>query len=138
MATKQIALGSILKTDHTLAATFANHTLVDSITPPPREREEIEGKDLGDTLDVPLLGIEAPSRMEYTQFWHPGDTEHELIDTEFDNNAEGAYQIVTPHATPVTDEFTGKVVRIAPEALTPSGAYKRAVTILRTSDITRT
>lgn len=138
MATKQIALGTILKTDHTLAATFVAHTLVDSVTPPAREREEIEGKDLGDTLDVPLLGIESPSRMELTQFWHPNDTEHELLDTEFDNNAEGAYQIVTPHATPVTDEFSGRVVRLAPEVLTPSGAYKRAVTILRTTAITRT
>lgn len=138
MATKQIALGSILKTDHTLAATFVAHTLVDTITPPAREREEIEGKDLGDILDVPLIGIESPSRMEYTQFWQPGDTEHELLDTELDNNVEGDYQIVTPHATPVTDEFTGKVVRLAPEQLTPSGAFKRQVTILRTSAITRT
>lgn len=138
MASKQIALGTILKTDHNTDATFESMTLVDQITPPARTREEIEGKALGDTLDVPLLGIEAPSRLEFTQYWHPGDSEHEKLDTLFGSKAEFDLQVVTPHSTPVTDEFSGQVVSLSPEQLTPSGAYKRQVVVLRTTAITRT
>jgi len=138
MASKQIALGTILKTDHDDNSIFEAMTLVDSITPAARERAEIEGKELGDVLDVPLLGIEAPSRMEFTQFWEPGDSEHEKLDTLFGSKAVAGFQVVTPHGTPKTDDFDGQVVKLTPEQLTPSGAYKRQVTILRTTAITRT
>jgi len=138
MAAKQIALGTVLKTDIALAATFVSMTLVNQITPPPRSREETEGRDLGDTLTVPLQGIEAVSRMEFEQFWQPGDTEHENLDTIFDSKAEADFQIVTPHSTPVTDEFTGQVTALTPQELTVQGAYMRRVTITRTSAITRT
>jgi len=137
MATKHIALGTILKTDIASDGVFVAHTLVEQITPPNRTREEIDAKVLGDTLDVPLTGIEGVSRMELVQHWEPDDTEHENLDTAFDANAEYDFQIVTPHDTPITDEFSGKVVNLGPETLEPSGAYKRSVTILRTSDITR-
>ena len=138
MADKQVALGTILKTDSTQGGTFVEMTIVESITPSPRERETVEGKTLGDTLDVPLMGIEGPSVMEFAQHWEPGDTEHEKLDTLFDSKDEFDVQIVTPHATPVTDEFSGKVLRLAPETLETSGAYRRTVAIQRTTDITRT
>jgi hypothetical protein len=138
MATKQAALGSILKTDHNSDATFENMTLVSEITHPPRDRARVDAKDLGDALDVPLPGIENPSYCEFTQHWEPGDIEHEKLDTLFDSQTEFPVQIVTPHATPKTDEFNAKVFTLAPETLTPDGAYKRKVTLLRTSAITRT
>lgn len=138
MATKQVALGTVLKTDHDQDASFDVMDCISSLTPPGRERAEIEGKCLGDTLDVPLLGIEAPSRLTFVQFWEPGDTEHEKLDTLFDSKAEFDVQIVTPHATPITDEFTAQVVRLGPEELTPDSAYKREVVLLRTTAITRT
>src|SRR3990167_10399687 len=137
MASKQIALGTILKTDAALAATFVAHTLVKEITPPARVREEIDGKVLGDTFDVPLLGIEQVSKMTYMQYWHPGDTEHELIDTEFAARSEFAVQIVTPHTTPTNDQFSVKVVRLSPAALNTGGTYQREVEFVRTTAITR-
>ena len=138
MASKQAALGSIFKVDATQGGVFASHTLVEQVTPPPRVREEIDAKALEDTLDVPLTGIEGVSKVELVQHWHPGDTEHEKLDTLFDSQDEADFQIVSPHGTPVTDEFSGKVVGLTPETLEPSGAWKRGATILRTSDITRT
>lgn len=137
MATKQISLGSLLKVDHDQNAVFESMTLVVEITPPPRTRAETDGNDLGDTLEVNLLGRESQSKMEFDQFWHPGDTEHEKMDTLFGSKAEADFQIVTPHATPVTDEFSGQVIGLTPESLTPTGAYKRKVTIQRTTAITR-
>lgn len=138
MASKQIALGTILKTDCTTPSTFVAHTLVKEITPPARVREEIDGKDLGDVFDVPLLGIEQVSKVTYKQYWHPGDTEHELIDTKFDDQVEFSIQIVSPHTVPVTDEFTVKVVGITPESLSTGGVWSRDVELVRTGAITRT
>ena len=137
MASKQIALGAILKTDAALASTFVAQTLVSAITYPPRVREEIEGKDLGDTLDVPLLGIEQVSKGSFTQYWHPDDSVHEEMDTEFGANTGFSIQIVTTHSTPVTDEFAVKVTAITPAELTTSGAFMRTVEFVRTGDITR-
>lgn len=137
MADKQIALGTLLKTDITTPASFVTHTLVKEITPPPRVREEIDGKDLGDTFDVPLLGIEQVSKMTFKQYWHPGDTEHEKMDTVFGSKVAFDVQIVTPHTVPKTDKFTVKVIGLTPETLSTGGVYSRDVELLRTSSITR-
>lgn len=137
-ALKQIGLGTILKFDHDVNASFDAMTLVRQLTPPARTRKKIDAMTLGDVLEVPELGVEAESEMEFTQFWHPGDTEHEKLDTLFGSKATFAVQIVTPHATPKTDQFSAKVVSLEPEAITPDGLISRKVTLLRTSAITRT
>ena len=138
MATRQIALGTVLSLDHDANAAFDSQTLVVQITPPPRVREEIDGKVLGDTFDVPELGIEQTSKMEFMQFWHPGDTEHEKLDTLFDSKNARPFRIVTPHSTPKTQEFSAKVVGLEPETLEQGSLYKRKVTLLRTTAITLT
>jgi hypothetical protein len=137
-ASKQIALGSILKTDITLHNTFVDMTLVRQITPPPRSRKKIEALTLGDTFEVPELGIESESEMEFQQLWHPGDTEHEKLDTVFGTKTEFTVHLVSAHTVPKTDEFEAKVVALEPEAWTVDGVYSRKVTLLRTSAITRT
>jgi len=137
-ATKQAAHGTLFKIDPDGNSSFDTLTLTTDVTPPPRVREEIEGRELADDFEVPILGIEMASKFDVVQFWHPGDTNHELIDTAFDAKTDFAAQIVTSHNTPVTDEFNVKVVGLTPETLTPGGTYKRTVSFLRTSDITRT
>jgi len=124
--------------DHDSSTTFDAQTLVVQLTPPPRTREEVDGKTLGDTFDVPELGIEQVSKLEFMQFWHPGDTEHEKFDTLFDSKGACPFRIVTPHATPKTQEFSAKVTGLEPESLEQGGLYKRKVTLLRTTAITLT
>lgn len=136
--TRQIGLGTLLKVDSTQGGTFVTVPLVDGVTPPPRSRARIDAKVLGDTLDVPLLGIEEVSEFSFMHHWHPGETEHEKADTLFGSKDEFDVQIVYPFATPVTDEFTVQCVELAPEQITPTGAIKRQVTLLRTTAITRT
>ena len=138
MASKQVAHGTLFKTDVTDGGSFATMTLVKSVTPPPRTREEIDGRTLDDDFEVPLMGIEMASEMSVMQFWEPGDTEHEKLDTAFGAKTDFPVQIVTPHATPVTDEFNVKVKQIEPAELTPNGTFQRTVTFQRTGDITRT
>lgn len=137
MASKQVALGTFFKIDDDTLG-FDNQTLVQEITPPPRMRAQIDADELQDTLSVPELGIEEKSEVQYMQIWHPGDTEHEKLDTLFGSMAAFDVQIVTPHATPVTDEFSAKCVGLEPEALGVDGLYRRRVTLVRTTAITRT
>ncbi len=138
MASKQISLGTILKTDDDSNGSFDTMTLVRSITPPPRQRELIDGLVLSDTFDVPLPGIEQSSQMVFEQLWHPNDSEHEKMDTLFASKASFDVQIVTPHTTPVTDEMTVKCVGLEPAALETGGVYARTVTLQRQGAITRT
>jgi hypothetical protein len=138
MASKQIALGSILKVDHDNNAAFDVMTLVRQITPPPRSRKKIDSLTLGDTFEVSQLGIESESEMEFQQLWHPGDTEHEKLDTLFGSKGQFSVQLITAHGTAVTLEFTVKVTALEPEAWTVDGVYSRKVTLLRTGAITRT
>ncbi len=138
MASKQIALGTIIKTDQATANTFVAHTLLIDATPPAREREQIDAPGLGDTLDVPELGVESRSMFTFNQYWHPGDTEHEKMDTAFGSKATFSIQIVTPHSTAITDEFDVKITKLTPEVLTRNGLYKRQVEMVRVSAITRT
>jgi hypothetical protein len=93
---------------------------------------------LADDFEVPILGIETASEFDVVQFWDPGDSTHHAIDTAFDAKTDLTIQIVTPHSTPVTDEFTAKVGDLTPETLEPGGTYRRTITFVRTSDITRT
>ena len=129
---KQICLGtSVLNGTTTI-------TMVGSIDPPPRKREMIDGRDMSDALDVPLLGIEERSEFSMEQYWHPGDTEDEAMDTLFGSKAEMTLKIVTPHTVPKTDSIPCKVVGLEPQQVTPNGTFKRKVNFVRTGAITRT
>jgi hypothetical protein len=131
-AVKQIAHGTVLN------VASSPLTLVISVTPPGRTRQEVDALALSDTLEVPLLGVEAKSEVVANQFWHPGDTNHEALDTAFDSKADLTLQIVSAHAVPVTQEFTAKVSKLEPEELTSNGTYRRKCTFLRQGDITIT
>lgn len=136
MPSKQIATGTVVKINY--GSGLVTENLVQSVTSPPRTREQIEADSIGDTFSVPELGIEEKSEYPMVQFWHPGDTEHEKLDTAFGGKTELTMQIVTPHSTAVTEEFTAKVTALEPEELSKGNVYKRNVTFVRTGAITRT
>ena len=139
MASKVIGLGSLVKCDFDDDGNSHETVgLTRDLTPPGRAYNLVEAVALEDTLEVAELGIEERSEFTFTQFWKPGDTGHEKIDTLFNNKTEVEWQIVYPLASPITDEFLGKVSAIAPEQITPKGTISRAVTVQRTSAITRT
>lgn len=132
MADKQVAHGSVLN----IASSPLQ--LVISMTPPGRTRQEVDALALADTFEVPLLGIEAKSEIQANQFWHPGDSNHEALDTAFESKANLTLQIVSAHTVPVTQEFTAKVSKLEPEELTANGTWRRKVTFLRQGDVTIT
>jgi hypothetical protein len=134
MAKKHVAHGTVLN----IGSSPSPLQLVVSVTPPGRVRQEIDGLCLADDFEVPLLGIEQKSEVPATQFWDPGDANHEQLDDAFVAKTELTLQIVGGHADPCTDEFTAQVSKLEPEELTPQNAWRRKVTFIRTSDITRT
>lgn len=139
MAVKYIGLGTVFKVDENDdGATHTTITVVISGTPPPRTRELIDGTELSATLATYEAGIEQHSAYTFTQFWEPGDSQHESIDTLFGSKAVVEWQIVYTTAVAKTDEFEGFVSGLEPQPIVHNGIYQRQVTIQRKSAITRT
>lgn len=138
MATiKQIALGTILEIDPAGGTTYAAQTLIAGLRAHGRSRALIDGTALGDTYEEQLLGIEESDQLTFEQFWQPSDTNHELIDTAFDNKDEIAVRITHPHTGDPTEAFDAKVISITPAEAVPTGAVMRTVTLLRTGAVTK-
>lgn len=142
MADKQLGCGTILKLDHDNDNAYDAMTLVEDITLPPEIPSRAEAVELTDKIIVPVLGPDETSEFEFNQYWHPGDTEHEKLDTHLNTpatrNTPMGVQVVTPHATPVTIEFQALVAGLTKPTITNRGYYKRTVTMIRTTPITRT
>ena len=134
---KQIALGSVIKLDDDGVA-FDTVPGVITAAPPQRAREEIEGKELGDDFDVPLLGVELPSEMTILLHYKEDDTEHAKWTTLFDSQDEASIQIVTPHSSPITKEFDCKVKAVGEQEYANNSTIRCEVKVQRISDITVT
>ena len=140
MADKLIGYGAIVKLD-----TVAQGE-IRSVTPPPRAYPRVALDDLSSTLMTEGQGIEEVSEWSWVQLWDPSDTNHLLIDTEFDNRSEGAYQIVFPQVNDgaggltatQTWAFNARVVNLEAAELTNADVVTRTVTLSRTGDITKT
>jgi hypothetical protein len=138
MANKLLGLGTVLKVDENDDATgHTTVTLVMNITPPARERELIDGTSLSDTLATYEAGIEQHSEFTFTQFWEPGDSQHESIDTLFGSKTAVEWQIVYTNGTPETDEFEGFVSRLGPQTIEVNNLVMREVTVQRKTAIAR-
>ena len=151
MADKSISLGSLVRADFSgLAATYTAIGLVTGFTPPERPGTEADGKTLGETLDVPIPGIEGPAEFTFTQFYKPGETEVAKIDLAFDNrhlDAAGggvvSIQVAYPHDgiesgdTMPTEEFNVNILTIGPETIDePNSTFRRLVTCRRITAVT--
>lgn len=152
MAVKVPACGSVIQIDFGDGDGFTVMGQADSITIPPETKAVNETPDLDCTVSADV-GTEEVSRGEFTQFWDPQDTDHAKIDTNFVESKtdlskrDVTVQHVTPEyttsadgSTPaqVTHEYTAQIIGKTPEALTPQGYYKRTVSLLRKSAITKT
>ena len=139
MANKQVGLGTLVKVDEDdNGTTHTTLTVVMDATPPPRTRQRVDQTSLDDTLATDAPGIEDKSDFVFTQYWHPGDTVHQHVDTLFGAKTIVEWQIVYPFGTPVTDEFEGWVASIEPQQIGVATMISRRVTVHRTSATTRT
>lgn len=98
------------------------------------------------------IGREEQSTCVVTQYWDPSDTDHLKVDTNFEESKTDPTKktIVCQYTTPailnaagsasaeITYEADVQIAEITPEAITPTGYYKRTITLLRVGPITRT
>ena len=138
MADRQIANGTILKVDHDSDTVFTTIACGKEATPPGEERNEADGTCFEDTTEQMLPGIEAASVYTFLQVWDPTDTNHLIIDTLYTSKAIVNWQIIYPFATPITEQFAGRVIGKSPEKLDNASVISRTVRIRRTGAITRT
>lgn len=141
MATKQIALGTVIAVDVADGTSYATITLAIDATPPARKRERIPQTALSDTLATVAGGIETASEYVFNQYWHPTDTMHASLDTLFASGSAAAgighWKLTYPFATPIVDDFHGWISDLEPAALQANGMLMRKVTVQRTGAITR-
>ena len=137
MASKRVGLGATVSVDPAGGTTYTVCTLPTEITPPPRTRVLVDQQVLADVLATNAAGIEDHSEFNFMKFWHPGDTQHETLDTLFGNSNEARWKITYPFSTPVLDSFLGWVSGLEPEAIVSDQIIGRRVTIQRTGATTR-
>lgn len=134
---KQVSFGCIVQVDPTDDDSFVTFALSKEVTPPPRTRNMVESLALDDAFDAPIPGIEEQSVMDFTQFWHPGSTSHEIADTLFGSKAQVPFAVVYPDSVGMTDTFEGVVKMLGPEALVAKGVMGRKVQVQRMTAIVR-
>jgi len=137
-ASKAIGLGTVAAVDAAGGSSHVTVTLVVDMTPPARSRVLTDRTALSDSLATNAVGGEQHSQYEFTQYWHPKDTNHEIIDTLFGSKAIASWKITYPFGTPINETFRGWVSGLEPETITRDGIITRKVTIQRTTDISRT
>jgi hypothetical protein len=138
MATKHVALGTVLAFDAAGGSSYATITLAIDATPPHRKRVRVDQTALSDTLATFTPGIEDHSEYVFNQYWHPTDTNHASIDTVFGSGAICTWKVTYPFSSTIDDVFSGWVSDLEPATLQANGMVMRKVTVQRTSATTRT
>jgi hypothetical protein len=137
MASKQVALGTVISVDTAGGTSYTTITLAMDATPPSRKWVAIDQTALSDTLATNAPGIEDHSQYMFTQYWHPTDTMHATLDTAAAAKTTCAWKITYPFGTPILDTFSGWISALEPATLQKDGMITRKVTVERTTAITR-
>lgn len=114
-------------------------TFVRNITPPALSREDVNATDLtsGVQYNIPS-DPEDPGEVSMEMFWTSGDTNDELLDTDFGARTIASWKIV--YASPIsrTATFDAWVKSLTPGVLDGQNAVVRTVVFRLTSAITWT
>ena len=138
MATKHVALGTIIQVDTAGGSSYTTITLAIDATPPNRTWVKVDQTALSDTLATFAPGIEDHSEWMFNQYWHPNDTMHASLDTVAAAKTDCAWKITYPFSSPMSDTFSGWISELSPAVLQTNGMIMRKVTAQRTTAITRT
>ena len=141
MGKKATGCGTILSLDESGGTTYTPVSNIANVTPPsPGERTQVSAPELDTCIDDPELGMKGPRTFAFTQYWEPGDTDHERLDTMYDANTMGGWQIEYPHGpygvSQPKQTFNGKVQSIGNTQTGPNDTFQRDVVILVNGTIT--
>jgi hypothetical protein len=113
--------------------------MVRSITPPAFTREDVNATSLTDTVQYNLPSDpEDPGEVTIEAFWTSGDTNDELIDTDFAARTISSWSIT--YASPITRvaTFDAWVKSMTPAVIESSSVISRTVVFRLTTVITWT
>ena len=112
-------------------------TALRSITPPSLTREDVDATDLADGVQYNIPSDpEDPGEVTLEMFWTSGDTNDELLDTDFHARTITAWSIV--YASPIsrTATFSGWVKSLSPATVVSRDVIVRTIVIRLTTAIT--
>lgn len=136
MPEKAIGLGAVVKVDHDDDTSFTTIGCVQDLTPPGRERAEVDATCLDDTLEDIRLGIEKADDFVFMLLDDPAGTNYGILNTLFGSRAAVDWQVILPFATPRTGTFEGRVKSIKPNKVDKGQPISFAIAVKRSGGIT--
>ena len=131
--TKNIGHGVVLSR---VTGTPTAITNVRSITPPTFSREDVLATALGDAVQYNLPSDpEDPGEVTMEMFWTSGDTNDELLDTDFNARTIASWKIVYPSPITRTATFDAWIKSLSPGVLIGNEVIMRTITFRLTSVI---
>lgn len=130
--------GTLVKVDDDdSGSTFTTVGFVREVTPPPLERNTVDGTTLTDAYEVLNPGTEVATEFVFTIIDIINSVNHTIPFTLFTNKTDCLWQVVYPQGTPVTDQFSGWVKKIGKTVAGPNEYWMTEVTVQVTSTTTR-
>jgi hypothetical protein len=142
---KTLAKGTIIEIGEK-GGTLAEYGRIETFTPPTQDYEAVEVPELNPQTDAgtPIdadpteLGDEIFGEFQFTHYWDPMHADADALDDWWAAKEELTFRLTTPHpTTPAAISFDGKIKTLAPAQLAKKDYFKRTVTVLRTSAVTK-
>lgn len=109
------------------------------IQPPEQSREKVDATTLDDAVMYHLPSDpEDMGELSAEMLWTDGETNDELLDTDFNARTIASWRVTFPLSTPRTWTFDAWIMRLSPAALEVGpNTIRRTVTWCLTSAITK-
>lgn len=112
-------------------------TFLRSIKPATFSREDVNATDLDSTVDYNIPSDpEDPGEVEADMYWTPGDTNDELMDTDFNARTIASWKVVYPSPISRTATFSAWVKSLSPPRMESRDVVIRTITWRLTTAIT--
>jgi hypothetical protein len=109
------------------------------IIPPTLSREKVEATDLSNTVKYHLPSDpEDVGELTVEMFWTSGETNDELLDTDFNARTIASWKFVAPSPITRTATFDAWVMSLSPAEVVSNGVIIRTITWCLTTAITWT
>jgi hypothetical protein len=114
-------------------------TFLRRITFPEFSREDVNCTDLDSTVQFNIPSDpEDPGELAADMYWTSGDTNDELMDTDFLARTIASWKVVFPSPISRTATFSAWVKRLSPSPFESNGAVIRSIAWRLTTNITWT
>lgn len=133
-ATRTVSLGTVIKWDPTGGTTWETIGKTQSITPVDGATTMVDASCIDDTREQFIPGIDKAGKFKFTALWRSGDDLYEDLQASRVAKDEPNWQMVTSHATPVTETFRGFIETVGRPQVGKDDIWKCDVEVMTTSE----